>query len=54
MKSLENKTTIITGSGSGIGRAIALLYESEGAKIVVSDMDEKAGNEIVNQIKIMI
>lgn len=52
MKSLENKTAIITGNGSGIGRAIALLYASEGAKIVVSDVDEKDGNETVNQIKI--
>lgn len=52
MKSLENKTAIITGCGLGIGRAIALLYASEGAKIVVSDVDEKDGNETVNQIKI--
>lgn len=51
MKSLENKTAIITGGGSGIGRAIALLYASEGAKIVVSDVDEKGSNETVAQIK---
>lgn len=51
MKSLQNKIAIVTGGGSGIGRAICLLYASEGAKIVVSDVDEKAGEESVAQIK---
>lgn len=51
MKLLENKVAIITGAGSGIGKAISLLYAKEGAKIVVSDIDEKSGNEVVSQIK---
>ncbi len=51
MKTLENKTAIVTGAGSGIGRAIANLYASEGAKLVISDVDEKGGNETVAQIK---
>lgn len=51
MKILENKVAIITGAGSGIGKAIALLYASEGAKVVVSDIDEKGGNETVSVIK---
>jgi NAD(P)-dependent dehydrogenase (short-subunit alcohol dehydrogenase family) len=51
MKSLDNKTAIVTGGGSGIGRAIALLYAAEGARIVVSDIDEKGANETVTQIK---
>lgn len=51
MKTLEKKVAIVTGGGSGIGRAIAVLYASEGAKIVVSDVDEKGGNETVDQIK---
>ena len=51
MKLLENKVAIITGSGSGIGKAMALLYAKEGAKIVVSDIDEKGGNEVVSEIK---
>lgn len=51
MKNLENKVAIVTGGGSGIGRAICLLYASEGAKIVVSDLDEKGGGETVEQIE---
>jgi NAD(P)-dependent dehydrogenase (short-subunit alcohol dehydrogenase family) len=51
MKILENKIALITGAGSGIGRAIALLYAREGARIVVTDMDEKGGNETTRQVK---
>jgi len=51
MKLLENKVAVITGAGSGIGKAMSLLYAAEGAKIVVSDIDEKGGNETVSQIK---
>lgn len=51
MKSLENKTAIVTGAGSGIGRAIAILYAVEGARVVVSDINEKGGEETVAQIK---
>ena len=51
MKLLENKVAIITGAGSGIGKAMSFLYAAEGAKIVVSDIDEKAGNETVSEIK---
>ncbi len=40
MKQLENKVAIVTGGGSGIGKAISILYASEGAKIVVSDIGE--------------
>ncbi len=51
MKMLENKVAIVTGAGSGIGRAIASLYAAEGAKVVVADIDEKGGNETVQMIK---
>jgi NAD(P)-dependent dehydrogenase (short-subunit alcohol dehydrogenase family) len=51
MQALENKVAIVTGAGSGIGKAIALLYASEGATIVASDISEKGGNEVVNEIK---
>lgn len=51
MKTLENKTAIVTGAGSGIGKAISLLYATEGANVVVSDISEKGGNETVEEIK---
>lgn len=51
MENLKNKVAIITGGGSGIGKAIASLYASEGAKIVVSDIDEKGSKETVDAIK---
>ena len=51
MKLLENKVAIVTGAASGIGKAISLLYASEGAKIVVSDIDEKGSNETVAELK---
>lgn len=37
MKQLENKTALITGAGSGMGRAMALLFASEGAKVLATD-----------------
>lgn len=51
MKLLENKVAIITGSASGIGRAAAVLYANEGAKVVVSDINEKMGNDTVKEIR---
>ena len=50
MKSFENKVVIVTGAGSGIGRATALAFAQEGAKVVVSDFHEKDGQETVSQI----
>lgn len=50
MKDLENKVAIVTGAGSGIGRAIAVLYASKGMKVVVSDIDEEGGNETISMI----
>jgi len=47
---LENKSAIVTGAGSGIGRAIAISYAGEGASVMVSDISEKGGNETVEQI----
>jgi NAD(P)-dependent dehydrogenase (short-subunit alcohol dehydrogenase family) len=51
MNDLKNKVAIITGSGSGIGRAAAILFAKQGAKVVVSDIHEGHGNAVVDEIK---
>ncbi|MCO5235591.1 MAG: glucose 1-dehydrogenase [Chitinophagaceae bacterium] len=51
MKSLENKVAIVTGAASGIGKETALLFAKEGAKVTVSDINEEAGNKVVEEIK---
>lgn len=48
---LKDKIAVITGAGAGIGRATALRFNEEGAKVVVVDVDEKAGKEVVNMIE---
>ena len=48
---LEDKVAIITGAGSGIGRATAILFSKEGAKVVVADLSEEGGKETVKEIK---
>ncbi|MBW8358265.1 MAG: SDR family oxidoreductase [Weeksellaceae bacterium] len=51
MKQLENKVAVITGAGSGIGKATALLFAKEGAKVVVSDINVENGQKVVDEIK---
>jgi NAD(P)-dependent dehydrogenase (short-subunit alcohol dehydrogenase family) len=51
MERLKNKVAIITGGGSGIGRATCLLFAREGAKVVAADYMAEGGNETVQQIK---
>jgi NAD(P)-dependent dehydrogenase (short-subunit alcohol dehydrogenase family) len=48
---LAHKVAVLTGAGSGIGRATALLFAKEGAKVVVVDLDAKAGQKTVDLIK---
>lgn len=48
---LKDKVSVITGAGAGIGKATALRFAQEGAKVVVADVDDKAGEEVVRQIK---
>jgi NAD(P)-dependent dehydrogenase (short-subunit alcohol dehydrogenase family) len=48
---IEGKTALITGSGSGIGRATALLFSKEGAAIAVNDINLPGAQETVEMIK---
>jgi 2-keto-3-deoxy-L-fuconate dehydrogenase len=50
MFKLTNKTAVITGAGSGIGREIALLFAVQGANIIVLDNDEIKAKDVVNEI----
>ena len=48
---LNNKIAIITGAASGIGRATAVRFAQEGAKVIVADINEQGGQETVARVK---
>ena len=48
---LDGKTALVTGGGSGIGRATSLAYAQEGARVVVADVNVEGGEETVQLIK---
>src|SRR5687768_9480681 len=50
MFSLENKTALITGAGSGIGASIAETFARQGAHVFVTDRDAVTGTRVVGQI----
>jgi NAD(P)-dependent dehydrogenase (short-subunit alcohol dehydrogenase family) len=47
---LQNKVAVVTGAGSGMGRAISILFAREGAKVIVSDINQETLNKVVEQI----
>lgn len=51
MSTFENKVALVTGGSSGIGRATALAFASHGARVVVSDIDGRGGEETVARIR---
>ena len=51
MRKLENKVSIITGAGSGMSKAIALLFAAEGSKVVGIDIDQNRLDVLKSEIK---
>jgi NAD(P)-dependent dehydrogenase (short-subunit alcohol dehydrogenase family) len=47
----ENSTVVVTGAGSGIGQAAALRFASQGAKVVVADLDAERAKAVVEEIQ---
>lgn len=51
MSLLKGKVAVVSGAGSGIGRAVAEAYAREGAKVVITDINEGHGNDTVKAIE---
>jgi 2-keto-3-deoxy-L-fuconate dehydrogenase len=51
MFKLKNKSVVITGGGSGIGKAISVLFAKQGAKVNIIELNAEAGQQTVNEIK---
>jgi 3-hydroxybutyrate dehydrogenase len=47
---LEDKTAIVTGAASGIGKQIALVFAREGAKVAIADLDQRAADAAAAEI----
>jgi len=50
-KLLADKSAIITGGGSGIGRAAATIFAREGARLIIADVAEEGGRQVVEMIR---
>ena len=50
-KRVEGKVAVITGAGSGMGRAGATLLAAEGARVIVADVNETTGKRVTDLIR---
>ncbi len=51
MGMLDGKIAVVTGAGRGIGRETAILFATEGAKVVINDIDEEPLKETLKEIE---
>ena len=51
MRGLKDKVVVVTGAGRGIGRATALRFAAEGARVVIAERDEAAGAEAAREVE---